>query len=323
MKVQAIYNSKLFKKGLEFAADNGALFAAGTSLALSTIARPIAILSTPNTDKENKKYACAKSFSSSAIGYLLMFFASKPMAKAVKNIDENPSKYLKQTTIENLKQSGKTLSHSKKYQFASQLFKLGLGFVIAVPKSIMTCALIPPIMAGVFKKKNEPDHTARRKNVSFEGFYNKGVNQLSKGIGKLIDTNFVQKMSEKFHNTNFEQHIISLTDILATGTFIQQTAKNKKIEDSRKKTLMYNAGISTGLCIAGGYALNRILKNPADKFIEKFSKINKNDAKLDKYIEGIRVAKPVLILGGIYYIIIPVLSTFFAERVDSKGKNKS
>lgn len=322
MKVQAIYNSKLFKKGLEFASDNGALFAAGTSLALSTIARPIAILSTPNTDKENKKYACAKSFSSSAIGYLLMFFASKPMAKAVKNIDENPSKYLKQTTIENLKQSGKSLAHSKKYQFASQLFKLGLGFVIAVPKSVMTCALIPPIMAGLFKKKPEQTQNQNDKNISFGSLHTKGINPLSKGIGKLIDTKFIQKMSDKFHNTNFEQHIISLTDILATGAFIQQTAKNKKIEDSRKKTLMYNAGISTGLCIAGGYALNRILKNPADKFIENFSKINKNDAKLDKYIEGIRVAKPVLILGGIYYIIIPVLSTFFAERVDSRVKNK-
>lgn len=323
MKVQAIYNSKLFKKGLEFAADNGALFAAGTSLVLSTVARPIAILATPNTDKENKKYACAKSFSSSAIGYLLMLLASKPVSRAVKNIDENPSQYLKKTTIENLKQSGKSLAHSKKYQFASQLFKLGLGFIIAVPKSIMTCALIPPIMAGLFKKKNEPDNNPHAKNISFEGLYTKGINPLSKGIGKLIDTRFIQKMSDKFHNTNFEQHIISLTDILATGTFIHQTAKNKKIEESRKKTLMYNAGISTGLCIAGGYALNRILKNPADKFIEKFSKINKNDAKLDKYIEGIRVAKPVLILGGIYYIIIPVLSTFFAERVDSKGKNKS
>lgn len=320
MKVQSVYNSRILKKGFEFAANNGALFAAGTSLVLSTVARPIAILATPDTDKENKKYACAKSFSSSAAGYLLMFLASRPVAGAVKKIDENPEKYLKQKTVENLKQGSKALGHSKKYQFATQLFKLGLGFLIAVPKSIITCALIPPIMAGLFKKKNPENENKNGKNISFGGWYQKGEEQLSKGIGKLIDRPFIQKISEKFHNTNFEQHIISLTDILATGAFIHQTSTSKKIDDSRKKALMYNAGISTGLCIAGGYGINRLLKKPAEKFIDKFSQANKNDPKLDKYIEGIKVAKPVLILGGIYYIIIPLLSTFLADRFDEKRK---
>ena len=90
MKVQPIYNSKILKKGLEFAADNGALFTATASLALSTIARPAAILAAPKTDKENKKYACAKSLASSAIGYGLMLAASLPVANAVKKIDEKP-----------------------------------------------------------------------------------------------------------------------------------------------------------------------------------------------------------------------------------------
>ena len=93
MKVQAIYNSKILKKGLEFAADNGSLFVATASLALSTVARPIAIMATPKTDKENKKYACAKSLASSAVGYLLMFVASSPVARAVKNIE--PSQIIK------------------------------------------------------------------------------------------------------------------------------------------------------------------------------------------------------------------------------------
>ena len=57
MKVQSIYTNKLLKKGLEFAANNGSLFAAGTSLVLSSVARPAVILATPHTDKKNKKYA--------------------------------------------------------------------------------------------------------------------------------------------------------------------------------------------------------------------------------------------------------------------------
>jgi len=306
MKVQPIYNSKILKKGLEFAADNGALFTATASLALSTIARPAAILAAPKTDKENKKYACAKSLASSAIGYGLMLAASLPVANAVKKIDENPLRYLKSATIKNLQAGEKTLAKSKRYGFATQLFKLGLGFVIAVPKSIMTCALIPPIMSKISPQKDK-----KSQNISFT------VN-LSKGIGKLIDTNFVQKMAEKFHGTKFEQHIICLTDALATGAFIEQTRTSKKIKQDRKKALMFNAGISTGLCIAGSYGIDRLLKKPTEKFIGNFKIVNKNSPKLEKYIEGIKIAKPALIMGGLYYIAIPFVSTFLADRFDNR-----
>ena len=306
MKVQPIYNNKILKKGLEFAADNSALFVATTSLVLSTVARPLAILSTPKTDKENKKYAAAKSLASSAVGYLIMLGASVPLAKSIKKIDENPSKYLKTETIKTLQAGEKTLLKSKRYNFATQLFKLGLGFVIAAPKSILTCALIPPFMQKIFKKNNSP----QTKEPTFTG--------LTKNVGKIIDTSFVKKLSDKFHNTNFEMHMMALTDTLATATFINQTAKSKKIEEDRKKALMYNAGISTALSVAGGYLLDKITKKPTEKFIDNFKIANKNHPKLDKWVEGIRVAKPALILGGIYYVAIPVISTFLADRFGEK-----
>lgn len=310
MKVQAIYNSNILKRGLEFAADNGALFVATTSLVLSTVARPIAIMSTPNTDKENKKYAASKSLASSAVGYGLMLCASLPLAKSIKKIDKNPAKYLKSETINVLKNGEKSLTKSSKYNFATQLFKLGLGFVIAVPKSIMTCALIPSLMSKIFNKKENNHYN---ETPTFTG--------LSKSIGKIIDTSFIKRMAEKYHNTNFQQHIISMTDALATGTFIFQTSKSKKIEENRKRALMYNAGISTGLCIAGGYAINNMTKKSTDKFIENFREANKNSLKLEKYIEGIKIAKPALILGGLYYIAIPLISTFLADRFDYKNNS--
>lgn len=306
MKVQPIYNSKILKKGLEFAAKNGTLFTATASLALSTVARPLAILAAPKTDNENKKYASAKSLASSAVGYVLMLAASLPVAKAVQKIDENPSRYLKDTTIKTLQAGEKYLTKSKRYAFATQLFKLGLGFVIAVPKSIMTCALIPPIMSKIF-----PERKKKNKDINFTG-------NLAKGFGKIIDTKFVQKMAKKFHDTKFEQHIICITDALATSAFIEQTRKNKKIKEDRKKALMYNAGISTALCIGGSYVIDKALKKPTEKFIEKFKLANATSPKLDKYIEGIRIAKPALIMGVIYYIAIPFASTFLADRFEKK-----
>ena len=322
MKVQQIYTNKIFKKNLKFAADNSLLFGATTSFVLSTVARPIAIMATPKTNKENKKYACVRSFASSAAGYLMMFLVSKPFANAVKKIDENPVEYLSEKTIKTLKDSNKSLTSSSKYKFATQLFKLGLGFLVVTPKSMLTCALIPTFMSKIFPKKDKKDENSensdKKKNVSFTG-----KNLLAKGVGKIIDSSFVQKLTDKFHNTNFPMHLMAMTDALATGVFIRQTAKSKGIEEDRKRALIYNSAISTGLCIGGGYALNKASEKSTERFIEKFKAANAKSKNLDKYIEGIKIVKPALILGGIYYMIVPFISTFLADRFDNKTNAKS
>ncbi len=322
MKVQPIYTNKFFKKGLEFAAKKGALFTTTASLVLSTAARPAAILAAPDTDRENKKFACAKSIASSAAGFLLMLSVSNPVTKAVKNIDREPFRYLKKKTIDNLKQPGTLLKNSGKYTFVTQLFTLGLGVIMAVPKSALTCALIPPMMSKFFKKDKKNNVSKSNKNVTFSGGCQNGSEKLSKIFGEIINTRVVQKLADKFHTKNYEMHIISLTDMLATGAFIRQTAKSKKIKEERKKALMYNAGISTALCIGGSYALNSISKKSTDKFIQKFTQANINDPKLATYIEGIRIAKPALIMGGLYYIVIPLISTFLADRFDPNVKHR-
>ncbi len=317
-----IYNNKALKKGLEFAANNGTLFAASTSLVLSTIARPLAILAAPDTEKENKQYACAKSLSSTLIGYLLMLGVSTPFAKAINKIGEKPSNYLTPETIKFLQEPNKNFTASKKYVFATQLFKLGLGLVLALPKSIMTSNLIPPIMQKLFpNKQNEyPMLKNEQKNISFGAKF--APEPLTKTFGKLIETSGIKKMTEKFHDSNFVMHIMSLTDILTTGAFMYQANNNKKIKEERKKPLIYNAAIATGLSITTSYTLDKLLDKPTEKFIKKFSEANRNSQKLDKYIEGIRVAKPVLILGSVYYILIPFVSTFLAEKIYCKQKEK-
>lgn len=342
MKVNSIsnniYKNQLLKKGLKFAADNGSLFAAGTSLALSTFVRPFSIMLTPNTDKENKKFACAKSIASSAAGYVLMLGASIPIARNAKKIDKNPEKYLKPETIKNLTEKSKPLIESKSYQFLSQMFKLGVSAVAAAPKSIMTCLMIPPIMGAIFKNKQHNKIVENKQNnnkmvvndlnininpnnkpVSFTG--TPKLSPIAKGMGKVMDNPHVQKFAEKFKDSNFAMHTMALTDTITTAAFVQQTKHNKKIDETRKKPLIYNATISTALSIAGGYLLDKVLDKPTEKFINKFSEVNKNDKNLSKYVEGIKIAKPTLILGTIYYAFIPILSTFLADRVDSKNSH--
>lgn len=309
------WNNRLVKKGLEFAAENGTLFAATTTLALST-ARPLVILATPNTDKKNKQIASAKSITSTINGYLIALLASMPLSRAIKRIDKNPEKYLKQETINNLKEKGEELTKSKAYSMATQLFKLGLGFIIAAPKAILT-AIGTPYLLKLFN----PEETLQEaENITKEGLTFKGKNDLSSGIGKILDKKKLQNFVKKYKDSNFPMHIIAATDTLSTAAFIHQTRKNKNLEQKDKAPLIYNSIISTGLSITSTYIIDHLTQGKTDRLIEKYKKINKNDPNLSKQIEGIKIAKPILIAGIVYYIAIPLISTFLADRIKHKEK---
>lgn len=307
---QGLYTNKTFKKGLEFAAENGALFSAATIFGCSVGVRPLSIWMTPQVDKENKKVLCAKSIASSFAGYLMMFGISKPVANSIKKIDKNPEKYLSFKTVQNLKEESKTLQYSKAYIFATQMFKLGLGVATAAPKALLTVAGLPVVMKKVFPQEQEK----YQQNISFKG----KKDGLAKNIAKVINQDGMQKFSKKYKDSNFPMHIVVLTDILTTATFIHETNRSKKIKEERKKTLAYNAAISTGLSILSSYVVDKLLDKPTEKFIENFKKANKGLPNVEKQVEGIRIAKPILIMAGIYYTLIPFLSAFLSEKAEHK-----
>ena len=307
---QGLYTNKTFKKGLEFAAENGALFSAATIFGCSVGVRPLSIWMTPHVDKENKKVLCAKSIASSFAGYLMMLGISKPVANSIKKIDKNPEKYLNSKTVQNLKEESKILQYSKAYIFATQMFKLGLGVATAVPKALLTVAGLPVVMKKVFPQEQEK----HQQNISFKG----KKDGLAKNIAKVINQYGMQKFSKKYKDSNFPMHIVALTDVLTTATFIHETNRSKKIKEERKKTLAYNAAISTGLSILSSYVVDKLLDKPTEKFIENFKKANKGLPNVEKQVEGIRIAKPILIMAGIYYTLIPFLSAFLSEKAEHK-----
>ena len=317
---QNIYKNKCLLKSLEFAANNGALFAAGATLTLSTIVRPLSILATPKTDKENKKFALIKSLASSAGGYLLIMAASIPVARSVKKIDKNPLKYLTPQTIEKLGKGAKNITDSKTYQFSTQLFKLGLGIAMATPKSIFTNMLISPFLALNNKMKHSPrkKQTSEDKDLTFKG---KGSlfqdEPLTRCIAGILNQPRIQKFSERFKNSNFAMHIMALTDTISTLTLIDLVNRNKHIDKDRKRVLNYNSAIATGLSLGCSYTVDAALDGVTEKFVKNFTEANKDAPKLGKYIEGIKIAKPILILGITYYALIPIISTFLAERIDN------
>ena len=309
----SLYTNRAIKKGLELASSNGALFGASATVAFSVL-RPLSIMCTPKTDIENRKIASAKSVTSSLINFGLMLLFSAPLAYSIKKIDNEPAKYLKNETIKQLKENGKKLTESKGYIFATQLFKLGIASIVAIPKAIMTASGMPYIVSSFSKDKKEEN----TQSVAFKGMTNK----TAQGIANIINKKRMIKFADKYKDSNFPMHITAITDTIATLAFMHQANKSKKIEDTRKKTLIYNAGISTALSIAGGYTIDKLLEKPTEKLIDKYKIINAKDKNLAKQVQGIKIAKPFLILGTIYYALIPLISTFLAEKADKDNSKR-
>ncbi|MBQ4122863.1 hypothetical protein IJD44_03965 [bacterium] len=328
---KSIWTNKAVLKGLETISEHSTSFIAATSLIMASGVRTLTISKTPNIDEENKKHLMANSILSGLTKFLMVEAIAIPIENAVKKIDKSPEKFLNQNTINSLKEMGKNLSQSNKYNFATQLLKLSTGLITAIPKSMLTIALLPIFMNKLFpdkdqtKKQKQYIHPKYEINKVFEPIQSKqpsfkgGLSNLTaKGIGKIIDNNFFQNFVQKNINksSDIARNISISTDVLLTASFVNRIRKNKNIKEERKKTLIYNNIITTGLSIIGGYSVDKAVQKGTKKFIDKFSEINKNDPKLQKYIAGINIIRPTLIFAGIYYVILPMISAYLADKTD-------
>ena len=154
-----------------------------------------------------------------------------------------------------------------------------------------------------------------KNNISFSG-----QNPLAKGIGKAIDSKCIQKLADKFSNTNLVQNMSAATDILLTATFINKVHKNEKIPTEDKKPLINNSIFSTGLSILTTAVLNKISDKHTEKFINYFLNLNKNLKNPQQYAQGIKTIKTIFVMGGVYYAVIPFFSTLLASAVKSLEK---
>jgi len=315
-----IYNNKLLLNGLEKVSEHSTTFSAATSLVMALTVRPLVIHATPNVEKENKQYASSNSIASGLIKFGVVEAVALPLENAIKKIDANSKKYLNKSTITNLGGVEQPISEAKNYRFATQVIKLGAGFVTAIPKSILTVAFIPIIMDNLFKntvKRSEVQEKfpPQKTGMSFTGKYSEIA---PKTVSKLLNAEWYQNFVKRFstNDKNIAKHITATTDVLLTGVSAYQINTSDKIKENRKKALIYNNVLSTGITLSGGYAIDKFVRAKTSNFVEKFSKIHKDNPKLPKYIEGINIVRPAMIFAAIYYGILPLFSTYLAERID-------
>ena len=314
-----IFKNQFVLNTLEKVSEHGISAAAGASLFMSTFVRPAAIYFTPDTEKENKQYAMANSICSGLIKFALLESVALPIENAIKRIDKNSKKYLSKETLKNLKTNA-PVPNSRAYKFLTQTLKLGSGFLTAIPKSMLTIALIPIIMDKIilnrpFKEAEKNNPETKNGELNFTGSIG---DRLSKQLAKIINNKKVQNYAVKFEtkDSDIAKHITAATDLLLTTSFAYQTNKSKKIKENRKKALIYNNFIATAITIAGGYSIDKLIKTKSSKFIENFANMHKGNPKLPKYIEGLNIIRPMIIFGAIYYGILPIFSTYLGEKID-------
>ena len=113
------------------------------------------------------------------------------------------------------------------------------------------------------------------------------------------------------------------TDVLLTASFVHRTVKSEKIEKERKKALICNNVISTGITLAGGYSIDKLIQKNTNNFIENFKKVNGKNPKLSKYVEGINILRPTIIFALLYYGVLPVFSTYLSDKIDKLTQKTS
>lgn len=338
MQVNRIANNlltnKTVLKGLEKISEHGTSFTAGASLLMSLGVRTFSIYNTPDVKKENKFYAMANSITSGLVKFGIVEAIALPIENAVSRIDKNSGKYLTETTLKNFS------PETRSYKFITQVIKLSTGLLTAIPKSMLTIALIPVVMNKVFRynpleelKKSAEKFSYKNESSKFltepekakaPSFTGNIGEKLSVGISKIINNKKVQKLAQKYEmeDEDIYKHITATTDVLLTSAAVWQVNKSDRIKENCKRVLNYNNIINTAITILAGYIIDSRVKTHTGGMIERFKEANKLNPKLPKYIEGINILRPTIIFAVIYYALLPIFSTYTSEKLD-KFINKS
>ena len=309
-----LYDNKLLLSSLEGISNHGASFAIATSFVSAIALRPAVISLTPKVEKDNKRALSADSIVSGISKLAVGLSISLPVEKALKNIKKEPKSFLKKETVENLSEND--------LDFLSQIIKMSSNFISAIPKSILSVAILPVFIDLLSLKKGKKEDKIKplsfdefKKQTSFSG------KRIEKITTDLINSNAIQEFAKKNskNNKNIARNMSIATDVLLTTIGSARIKSSKKINKKNKKPLILNKVLSTAISIFAGYAIDEIVQKIGNGFVENFKKANLNNPKLSKYLEGLNILRPTIIFALIYYGAIPLFSAYFSNKF-SKDK---
>lgn len=168
--VNKMFRSNWFQHLLHIFEEKSVVASTLVALIVAGIARPATNLAMAGkNDREDSIYAASHAISSALIGFIVSSIVMAPFDKAFRRIKENPKDYLK--GLEDLlevKEIGKRkLEKSKPYKKLSKMAQFIPDVILAIPKAMLTIALIPPILKYVFhiEKHKKQENPQKNKDI--------------------------------------------------------------------------------------------------------------------------------------------------------------
>ena len=174
-----IFTSKKVQKFLEMAEKKQPVFSAFYAAALACVLRPLTIVGLPGKkNKSDKQYASSHSISSGLIGYAVAVVISSPIAAGIKKIATEPKKYLSDDVVDFFKniKPGRVvneaikLEDTRRFGIARQYLNMVPELLLAVPRAVITIALIPPILKYVFGLEKKSHHAPKDANINQQSY---------------------------------------------------------------------------------------------------------------------------------------------------------
>lgn len=195
---KSIFTSNKIHEYLKKAADNQLVFGSLFALVLTCTLRPITIVALPGQkkNKDDKKYAAAHSVASGIIGYVIALLISAPIADALKHkLGKDPNKYFKKETTDSNGKKIKMAQYlgdlnserfraSKDFNKAKKVLNMIPDAILAIPKAVITIALIPIILKYVFGLE-------KNKKTKQQPIENKQIDQESAKTQKEVAENII------------------------------------------------------------------------------------------------------------------------------------
>lgn len=178
-------------------------------------------------------------------------------------------------------------------------------------------------------KQNTVNFAANPGSKYFKPFvstYDSITDTLAKGMAKCLENkhieNFIKWTSK---SENIVAHYSAAESIVLSGFYIQQTLKNDKLDEKKRKTLAIN---QAGTCVVSAvmsYAADKAINNKISELTNKYLAVNVNTASekaLNNWKAGFSAAKTIMVFGIIYRFIAPVFVTPVANWLGNKLDEK-
>lgn len=192
---------------------------------------------------------------------------------------------------------------------------------------------------------NITHQTYNRNQTSFNGkwIYNRDQdvfksNFIQTGLEKLLKKdrfekigqwgNKKQEAAKKSNYDKLTKHFSVLVSTVLSSLYVFNTSKSKTIEKDRKPALITNMALVWGISTVSGYLLDNSINKKFDKFLNKVNIFNSKNIEfkakngnivktvpLKNIVNGLKIAKGLVIFSMMYRYFGPVIATPLADKV--------